>query len=59
MISTQATKSSLDEKSSVKPVVPKVCLVGLAIAGATLGPLLDGIHGTVHLLEYKVRTPFA
>ena len=28
----------------------------LLLAGATQGPLLDGIHGTKHLLEYQVST---
>ena len=50
----QAAVSSSEQVASFARIVPKVSLGGLAIAGATLGPLLDGIHGTVHLLEYKV-----
>lgn len=32
----------------------KGATIPLFVAGATLGTLLDGIHGTVHLLQYKV-----
>ena len=50
----QAAIASSQRVTSLVQIVPKVSLGRLALAGATLGPLLDGIHGTVHLLEYKV-----
>ena len=45
-------KLSLDlQEASWRSKTPGF-LAALFAAGATLGPALDGIHGTVHLLKY-------
>lgn len=51
---TPAAKTYTGESIAPPSVWSKQLLGGLALAGAIQGPLLDGIHGTVHLLEYKV-----
>lgn len=43
-----------EESSRAASNVASRFLVPLFLAGATMGPLLDGIHGTVHLLDYRV-----
>lgn len=43
--------SPLPQEDSWKSKTPGF-LAALFAAGATLGPALDGIHGTVHLLQY-------